>query len=59
LIVDSITKNNVLVEYEAQVTRAGKRSEIKVGADGKSIDALDVETRVFMRRLRRYGTPRG
>lgn len=29
------------------------------GADGKSIDALDVETRVFLRRLRRYGTPRG
>ena len=38
MIVESITKNDVLVEYEAQVSRAGKRSEIKVGAEGKSID---------------------
>ena len=32
LSVESITKNNVLVEYEAQVNTAGKRSEIKVAA---------------------------
>ena len=43
LIVESITKNDVLVEYEAQVSRAGKRSEIKVGADGKSIDTENEE----------------
>ena len=36
--VESITRNGVLVEYEAQVRTAGKRSEIKVSADGKSID---------------------
>ena len=35
LSVESITKNGVLVEYEAQVRTAGKRSEIKVSADGK------------------------
>jgi hypothetical protein len=29
------------------------------GAEGKAIDALEVETRVFLRRLRRYGTARG
>src|SRR6185295_6102960 len=34
LSVESITKNGVLVEYEAQVRTAGKRSEIKVSADG-------------------------
>jgi uncharacterized membrane protein YkoI len=43
LSVESITKNDVLVEYEAQVSRAGKRSEIKVGADGKSIDSENEE----------------
>ena len=32
LIVESITKNDVLVEYEAQVSTAGKKSEIKVPA---------------------------
>ena len=36
--VESITKNNVLVAYEAQVNTAGKKSEIKVGPEGKSID---------------------
>jgi len=36
--VESITRNGVIVEYEAQVRTAGKRSEIKVSADGKSID---------------------
>ena len=35
LSVESITKNGVLVEYEAQVRTAGKRSEINVSADGK------------------------
>ena len=35
LSVESITKNGVLVEYEAQVRTAGKRSEITVSADGK------------------------
>lgn len=36
--VESITKNNALVAYEAQVNTAGKKSEIKVGPDGKSMD---------------------
>jgi uncharacterized membrane protein YkoI len=36
--VESITKNNTLVAYEAQVNTAGKKSEIKVGPEGKSID---------------------
>ena len=35
--VESITKNNALEAYEAHVTRAGKRSEIKVAPDGKLI----------------------
>ena len=43
LIVESITKNDVLVEYEAQVSRAGKKSGIKVGADGKSVDSENEE----------------
>lgn len=37
LIVESITKNNVLEAYEAHLTRAGKKSEIKVAPDGKLI----------------------
>ena len=36
--VESITKNNALVAYEAQVNTAGRKSEIKVGPDGKAID---------------------
>jgi Putative beta-lactamase-inhibitor-like, PepSY-like len=36
--VESITKNNALVAYEAQVNTAGKRSEIKVGPQGQAID---------------------
>ena len=36
--IESITKNNALVAYEAQVNTAGKKSEIKVGPEGKSID---------------------
>ena len=35
--VESITKNIALVAYEAHVSKAGKKSEIKVGADGKLI----------------------
>jgi uncharacterized membrane protein YkoI len=36
--VESITKNNALVAYEAQVNTAGKKSEIKVGPEGKAIN---------------------
>lgn len=35
--VESITKNDILEAYEAHVTRAGKKSEIKVAVDGKLI----------------------
>ena len=35
--VESITKNNILEAYEAHVSRAGKKSEIKVAPDGKLI----------------------
>lgn len=41
--VESITKNNALVAYEAQVNTAGKKSEIKVGLDGKSIGSENDE----------------
>lgn len=37
--VESITKNNTLEAYEAHVTKAGKKSEIKVTPDGKLITA--------------------
>lgn len=37
--VESITKNNTLVAYEAQVNTAGKKSEIKVGPEGNPIEA--------------------
>ena len=37
--VESITKNNTLEAYEAHVTKAGKKSEIKVTTDGKLITA--------------------
>lgn len=33
--VESITKNNMIVMYEAVVQKAGKKSEIQVGPDGK------------------------
>lgn len=36
--VESVTKNNAIVAYEAQVNTAGKKSEIKVGPEGKSIN---------------------
>jgi hypothetical protein len=35
LSVESITKNNTLEGYEAQISRAGKKSEIKVAPDGQ------------------------
>src|SRR5580704_1493714 len=36
--VESITKHDKLVAYEAVVTAGGKRSEIQVGPDGKALD---------------------
>ncbi len=36
--VESITKHDKLVAYEAKVTTNGKRSEIQVGPDGKPLD---------------------
>jgi hypothetical protein len=37
LKVESITKHDKLVAYEAQVTTGGKRSEVQVGPDGKPL----------------------
>ncbi len=37
LIIESITKNNAIVAYEAHVRTAGKISEIKVDPDGKPL----------------------
>jgi hypothetical protein len=36
--VETLTKQDKLVAYEAQVTRDGKKSEIQVGPDGKPLD---------------------
>jgi len=36
--VESLTKHNKLVAYEAKVITAGKKSEIQVGPDGKPLD---------------------
>ena len=36
--VESITKGDRLVAYEAQVDTAGKKSELQVGTDGKPLD---------------------
>jgi hypothetical protein len=36
--VESITKHDKLVAYEAQVRTNGKRSEVQVGPDGKPLD---------------------
>jgi len=36
--VESITKHDKLVAYEAKVTTAGKKSEVQVGPDGKPLD---------------------
>jgi len=41
--VESITKNNALVAYEAKINTAGKKSEIRVGPDGKLIDSENEE----------------
>jgi uncharacterized membrane protein YkoI len=38
LKVESITKHGKLVAYEAQVMAGGKRSEVQVNPDGKSLD---------------------
>jgi hypothetical protein len=36
--LESITKKDKLVAYEAQVVTGGKKSEIQVGPDGKPLD---------------------
>lgn len=36
--VETLTKQDKLVAYEAQVTQAGKKSEVQVGPDGKPLD---------------------
>jgi hypothetical protein len=36
--VESITKHDKLVAYEAQVRTAGKKSEVQVGPDGNPLD---------------------
>ncbi|HXU45469.1 MAG TPA: hypothetical protein VN783_08080 [Thermoanaerobaculia bacterium] len=36
--VESLTKHDVLVAYEATVTTKGKRSEIQVGPNGEKLD---------------------
>lgn len=36
--VETITKKDKLVAYEAKVTKSGKTSEIQVGPDGKPLD---------------------
>ena len=36
--VETITKKNKLVAYEAVVTKGGKKSEIQVGPEGKPLD---------------------
>ena len=36
--VESITKHDKLVAYEAQVSTNGRKSEVQVGPDGKSLD---------------------
>ncbi len=37
LKVESITKNNAVVYYEAEIKRRGKVAEIKVGPDGAAM----------------------
>jgi hypothetical protein len=36
--VETLTKHDKLVAYEAQVTTNGKKSEVQVGPDGKPLD---------------------
>jgi hypothetical protein len=38
LKVESLTKKEKLVAYEAKVETAGKKSQIQVGRDGKPLD---------------------
>jgi len=38
LKVESITKHDKLVAYEAGVQKSGKKSEVQVGPDGKPLD---------------------
>ena len=38
LKVESITKKNKLVAYEAKVDTGGKKSEVQIGPDGKPLD---------------------
>jgi hypothetical protein len=38
LTVESITKHDKLVAYEAKVQKDGKKSEVQVGPDGKPLD---------------------
>ncbi len=38
LKVESLTKKDKLVAYEAQVETNGKKSEVQVGSDGKPLD---------------------
>jgi uncharacterized membrane protein YkoI len=38
LKIESITKHDKLVAYEAKVLNAGKKTEVQVGPDGKSLD---------------------
>jgi hypothetical protein len=38
LKVESITKHDQLVAYEAKVATGGKKSEVQVGTDGKPLD---------------------
>jgi hypothetical protein len=35
--IESLTKHDQLVAYEAQVTTGGKKSEIQVGPDGRPL----------------------
>ena len=38
LKVESLTKKDKLVAYEAQVDTNGKKSEVQIGPDGKPLD---------------------
>jgi len=38
LKVESITKHGKLVAYEAEIEKAGKKSEVQVGPDGRPLD---------------------
>jgi len=38
LKVESLTKHDKLVAYEAQVMSEGKKSEVQIGPDGKALN---------------------